>query len=428
MAAKTMNGGLDPLGSRQMRSIFIGAILLAAACQAGETESQTPTDPSAVQRPSGDPVAQGEPNKRDATPAFPGQTRAPEAVSGVDLTVEVIAEDLDEPWAIALLPDNTLLVSERTGRLLHVSANGELKPIGGLPDIAVRGQGGLLDLSPAPDFETTRELYFTFSEPRGGETNGTSLARATLNDDYGRLENLEVIFQQVPAWESSLHFGSNIEWAGDGTMYVTLGERSLPEPRELSQDLSGLLGKVVRLNRDGSPAEGNPFIGQDNARPEIWSYGHRNVQGAAIHPETGELWTIEHGPRGGDELNVPEAGKNYGWPVISYGIEYRGGPIGDGITAQDGMEQPIYYWDPVIAPGDMTFYTGDLFPWAGDLLISGLAGYIVRLELDGTRVTGEERVLTDLGRIRDIQVATDGALWVITDQGDGVLARVTPAS
>lgn len=415
-----------------MRVVLVGVLALAAACQAEdrgaivETASASPQAPES--RPAGPPVTQGEPNKRDAVPAFEGQTRAPAVDSGVSFSVEIVAEDLDEPWAIALLPDDTLLVSERTGRLLHVGLDGAVNSIGGLPDIYTRGQGGLLDLSLAPDFADTRELYFTFSEPRGGEANGTSLARAKLAEDNSSLEDVEVVFQQVPAWESPLHFGSNIEWLPDGTLYVTLGERSMPEPRELSQDLGGLLGKVVRLNRDGTAAEGNPFVGRTDARPEIWSYGHRNVQGAAIHPETGELWTIEHGPRGGDELNVAEAGKNYGWPVISYGIEYRGGPIGEGITAREGMEQPIYYWDPVIAPGDMTFYKGELFPWTGDLLVSGLAGYLVRLELDGRRVIGEERVVTDLGRIRDVQEAGDGSLWLITDQGDGVLAKVTPAS
>lgn len=418
-----------------MRSLLLVGVLALQSCQSGDQDVEAvaiDTSTQAENQPAADvaagpPVQQGAPNKRDATPAFEGQTRAPEVLSGVEFDVAIVAEDLDEPWAIALLPDDTLLVTERTGRLLHINASGEASEVSGVPQLVTRGQGGLLDISLAPDFEATREVYFTFSEPREGSSNGTSLARATLSADRSALQDVEVVFQQTPAWSSPLHFGSNIEWIDNDTMYVALGERSMPEPRELSQDLSGLLGKVVRLNRDGTAADGNPFADTENARAEIWSYGHRNIQGAAIHPETGELWTIEHGPRGGDELNVPEAGKNYGWPVISYGIEYRGGPINEGITAADGMEQPVYYWDPVIAPGDMTFYTGDLFPWTGDLLISGLAGYLVRLEVDGHRIVGEERALGDVGRIRDVQEARDGSLWLITDQGDGVLARVRPA-
>lgn len=415
-----------------MKYLMAGLAVGFAACQSGEQDAAAPASNSEAAdqqaaATSSEAVPQGAPNKKDAVPAFPGQTRAPQMDSGVELATEIVAEDLDEPWGIALLPDDTLLVTERTGRLLHITSSGETAEVARTPDVVARGQGGLLDISPAPDFPSSRMIYFTFSEAREGNTNGTSLARARLSDDASRLENPEVIFRQTPSWASPLHFGSNIEWAEDGTIYLTLGERSMPEPRQHAQRLDGHLGKVVRLKPDGSAADGNPFVGRADAKPEIWSYGHRNVQGAAIHPETGKLWTIEHGPRGGDELNVPEAGKNYGWPVITYGIDYPGGPIGEGITAQEGMEQPIYYWDPVIAPGDMTFYGGELFPWKGDLLISGLAGYMVRLELDGERVVGEERLLDDLGRIRDIQEARDGSLWVITDQGDGVLARIRPA-
>ncbi len=421
------------MGSLTMRSAVVGLSLCLAACQSGDQDTPPGAGEGAavsetVAIVSDEPVPQGEPNKKDASPAFAGQTRAPAIDSGVELRVDVVADELDEPWAIALLPDDTLLVSERTGRLLHITLAGEVKEVGGIPDLYTRGQGGLLDVTPAQDFGASRLVYFTFSEPREGNSNGTSLARGRLSDDFSLLENVEVVFQQTPSWNSPLHFGSNIEWAPDGSLYLALGERSMPEPRQLAQDLGGHLGKVVRLQPDGAAAEGNPFVGRDDAQPEIWSYGHRNVQGAAIHPETGKLWTIEHGPRGGDELNIPAAGKNYGWPVITYGIDYPGGPIGEGITSQEGHEQPVYYWDPVIAPGDMTFYRGELFPWTGDLLIAGLAGYLVRLELDGESVVGEERVLSDLGRIRDVQEASDGSLWVITDEGDGVLARVRPAS
>ena len=275
---------------------------------------------------------------------------------------------------------------------------------------------------------TARTIYFSFSEDRGGGKNATSLGKATLSADRTRLENVSTIFRQEPAWASTAHYGSNIEWDSSGNLYLTLGERSDPEPRQLSQDLNTHLGKVVKLKQDGTPADRNPFIGQANAKPEIWSYGHRNVQGAAIHPDTGKLWTIEHGPRGGDEINIPEAGKNYGWPVITYGIEYAGGPIGEGITAKDGMEQPTYYWDPVIAPGDMTFYTGKLFPWKGDLIVAALGTtQLVRLDIEGDRVVGEERLMSDQGRIRDVTQAPDGALYLLVDDGGKVL-RVTPQS
>ncbi|MEZ5939673.1 MAG: PQQ-dependent sugar dehydrogenase [Hyphomonadaceae bacterium] len=416
MCTRTRHAFLAP-------GIFAPTFLALMACSPA---LQAEPDP-APQTPRA-PVAQGEPNKRDAVPAFPGQTRAPESLSGVTFNTSIIADDLDEPWGLALLPGGGLLVTERTGKLWRFSANGQRNEVKGVPEVDKRGQGGLLDISLAPDFANRRLLYFSFSEPRGDRTNGTSLARATLSTDGTRLENVEIVFRQEPAWASPLHFGSNIEWDSAGNIFLTLGERSQPEPRKQAQQLDSLLGKVVHLKPDGTAVDANPFVGADGARPEIWSYGHRNVQGAAIHPLTGKLWTIEHGPRGGDELNIPEAGKNYGWPVITYGIDYPGGPIGEGITAHEGMEQPVYYWDPVIAPGDMTFYQGDLFPWKGDLLIAGLSGPIVRLEIEDDRVIAEERLDPDLGRMRDIVEAPDGSLYVITDDSDGVLARLTPST
>jgi glucose/arabinose dehydrogenase len=411
------------------------SLLALAACQAekvaegpASTLDQTAAagaTPSTAEKAA--PVAQGEPNKKDAVPAFAEQTRAPESKSNVTLAVQEVATGLAEPWAIAALPDGALLVTERTGKLWHITAAGQKSEVAGVPKVDNRDQGGLLDISLGPDFTTARTVYFTFSEPRGGDTNGTSLARATLSADGKKLDAVKVIFQQTPAWESTKHYGNNIEWDTAGNLYLALGERSNADARPLAQDLNAHLGKVVKLKADGTPAEGNPFIGQANAKPEIWSYGHRNVQGAAIHPDTGKLWTIEHGARGGDEINIPEAGKNYGWPVITYGIDYSGAAFGEGVTAKDGMEQPIYYWDPVIAPGDMTFYKGELFPWKGDLLVSALKpAAIVRLEVEGDRVVGEERLLTDQGRVRDIQEAADGALWVITDEPSGKLLRVTP--
>ncbi|MDZ4762762.1 MAG: PQQ-dependent sugar dehydrogenase [Alphaproteobacteria bacterium] len=373
------------------------------------------------------PVSQGEPNKKDARPAFAEQTRAPESVSGVKLNVQTVASGLSEPWAMALLPDGALLVTERTGKLWTITPTGQKSEVTGVPIVDNRDQGGLLDISVGPDFTTSRTIYFTFSEARGEGKNGTSLGTAKLSADGRKLENARVIFQQTPAIASTKHYGSNIEWDSAGNLYLTLGERSDPQPRVQAQDKASHLGKVLKLTAEGKPAEGNPFVGQAGAKPEIWSTGHRNVQGAAMHLETGKLWTIEHGPRGGDEINIPEGGKNYGWPVITYGIDYPGGPIGEGITSRAGMEQPVYYWDPVISPGDMTFYRGDLFPWKGDLLVSALRpAALVRLEVSGDRVTGEERLLKDQGRIRDIQEAADGAIWAITDESNGKLLRLTP--
>ena len=243
-----------------------------------------------------------------------------------------------------------------------------------------------------------------------------------------RLESLEVIFRQQPAWDSRLHFGSRLVWANDGTLFVTLGERSLVEPRKLAQTLDNTLGKVVRINPNGTIPADNPFVNTNGADDAIWSYGHRNVQGAALHPETGKLWTIEHGPKGGDEINIPQAGLNYGWPIITYGEDYNSTPIGAGITAMAGMEQPTYYWDPVIAPSDMTFYTGDLFAqWKGNILIASLnPGGLVRLMLDGSTVIGEERILTYLGRVRDVAQGPDGAIYATSDNAQYSLVRITP--
>jgi glucose/arabinose dehydrogenase len=411
-------------------AISVAALALAlSACgqngspqTGGQTaQGQTPTPTLRA------PVQQGAANKADAQPAFPEQTRAPEAKSNIALKVEVIADGIENPWGSAVLPDDgALLVTSKAGKLWLIVPGQPKAEVTGVPAVDARDQGGLLDISVGPDFMTSRAIYFTYSEDRGDGKNGTTLAKATLSADRTKLENVATLFRQEPAWASTKHYGNNIEWDAAGHIYLGLGERSDAEPRELAQDLSGHLGKVVRLKPDGQPADDNPFLTHGGAKPEIWSYGHRNIQGAAIHPDTGELWTIEHGPRGGDELNIPEAGKNYGWPVIVYGIEYSGQPIGGGITARDGLEQPAYYWDPVIAPGDMIFYRGNLFPWKGNLLIGSLGnGEIVRLELNGDRVTGEERILQGEGRIRDITEAPDGALYVLSDD-EGKVLRVSP--
>lgn len=399
-----------------MRNWVFATVLVFAACSGVESRGQT-----------GSPVAQGEPNT-GFSPAFAGQTRAPAVASGVAFDVEEIVARLDHPWSLAFLPDGRVLVTERAGRLRIVTRDGQIStPVVGLPAVDARGQGGLLDVVLSPDFATDRLIFWSYAEPRHGGENGTSVARGRLSDDGGRVENVRVIFRQTPAWRSTGHFGSRLEFDREGRLYITLGDRQQREPRELAQDLNTHLGKIVRINPDGSVPADNPFVGRSDALPEIWSYGHRNVQGADVHPDTGALWAVEHGPRGGDEVNIPAAGRNYGWPIISYGEEYNGSPVNEGISAGEGLEQPVYYWDPVIAPGDMDFYRGELFPWRGDLLIAGLSSrQLIRLELSGERVAGEERFDLGVGRIRDLAEASDGAIWIVTDEDNGRLLRLTP--
>ncbi|WP_088921642.1 PQQ-dependent sugar dehydrogenase [Granulosicoccus antarcticus] len=366
------------------------------------------------------------PNSPEQRPAFEGQTRAPVIDQGVELQQEIIAEGLSNPWGMDQLPDGSWLVTERAGTLRSVSTEGVLSdPIKGLPEVDARGQGGLLDVLIAEDFAKTRRVWWSYAEPRGNGKNATAVATGVLSPDRTELEDVQLIFQQQPAWSSTAHFGSRLAFDREGALFITTGERSQREPRQLAQDVSTTLGKVVRIDPMGGPASGNPTI--EGALPEIWSYGHRNPQSAALGPD-GALWTVEHGPRGGDELNRPEAGLNYGWPVVTYGEEYSGSPIGQGITAESEFEQPLYYWDPVIAPSGMAFYEGELFSdWQGSVLIGGLAGQaLVRLELDGTRVTGEARYLQGQGRVRDVDVAQDGSVIILTDSGDGVMLRLKP--
>jgi len=337
--------------------------------------------------------------------------------------VETVAGRLANPWSLAFLPDRRMLVTERGGALRLLGADGRsLATIAGTPQVWARGQGGLLDVAPAPDFASSRVLYLSYAEPRE-DGAATSVMRARLSADSTALGDRQNIFRQLPASGGGTHFGSRIVPARDGTLFVTLGERG---QKEKSQDLKTHYGKVVRINPDGSVPRDNPFVGRGDALPEIWSYGHRNVQGAALHPATGQLWTVEHGARGGDEVNRPEAGKNYGWPVITYGRDYSGLKIGEG-TAKPGMEQPKHYWDPSIAPSGMTFYTGDVFPeWKGSMFVGALAGSLVsRLVFEGDRMVREERLLTDTGRrFRDIRQGPDGAIYCLTDEADGQLLRL----
>jgi glucose/arabinose dehydrogenase len=325
------------------------------------------------------------------------------------------------------LPDGRFLVTEKPGRLRLVSRDGQVSPpLAGVPRVASAGQGGLLDVALDPDFARNSVIYLSFSEPGDGGSS-TAVARGRLTD--AGLADVRVIYSQEPKVGSAGHFGSRLVFRRDGTLLVTQGDRQSGRYRGQAQDLNSGIGKVVRINTDGTIPRDNPFVGRAGARPEIWSYGHRNMQAAALDPATGMLWTVEHGAQGGDELNHPEAGKNYGWPVITYGRDYGGGSIGEG-RARAGMEQPVYFWDPVIAPSGMTFYTGDVFPgWKGSILVGGLASNaLVRLTMRDGRVVSEERYLDDLGqRIRDVKQGIDGFVYVVTDAGSGRLLRVRPA-
>lgn len=338
--------------------------------------------------------------------------------------VVTVARGLEHPWGLAFLPDGRMLVTERPGRLRIVSADGSLSaPLAGVPAVVAEGQGGLLDVALAPEFAQSRLIYLSYSEPGAGGTAGTAAARGRLGERG--LENVEVIFRQEPKVSGRAHFGSRFVFTPDGYLFITTGERNR---RDDSQDLSRHMGKVIRLRPDGSVPADNPFVGRSGARPEIWSYGHRNIQGAALHPETHELWTVEHGARGGDELNTPKPGRNYGWPVITYGRDYSGARIGVG-TAREGMEQPVHYWDPSIAPSGLLFYTGDRFPgWRGNLFVGALEfELLARLELDGSRVVAEERLLQGFGdRIRDVRQGPDGLIYLLTDEENGRVLRLEP--
>jgi glucose/arabinose dehydrogenase len=401
----------------------IAAVLLAAC---GDGSAQ-PAKPAA-----GAPVETGPPNGRGQKPAFPGQTRAPQREAGVAYQVTTVAQQLERPWGLAFLPNGALLITEKPGRL-RVLENGRLSaPVAGVPAVDAGGQGGLLGVAVDPGFARNGLVYLAFAEPHPDGSNNTAVARGRLVSAAGgpsRLEGVQVIWRQTPSMTSSGHFGGRLVFGRDGTLYVTTGERMITRGRMQAQRLDGALGKVVRINPDGSTPADNPFVGRPGAKPEIFSIGHRNIQAAAINPRTGELWEVEHGTRGGDEINIVRRGRDYGWPTIAYGIEYAGGPITGGITRKAGMEQPIYYWDPVIAPSGMAFYEADLFPaWKGSLFVGGLADQrLTRLTLDGDRVVGEERLLGELGeRIRDVIVGPDGALYIATDNARGRVLRVSP--
>jgi glucose/arabinose dehydrogenase len=354
-----------------------------------------------------------------------GQTARDVRTEDGTVRVEVIARGLDHPWGMVFLPDGRMLVTERPGRLRTVARDGRASaPVQNVPAVHARGQGGLLDVALDPDFAANRMVYLSYAEPGPDGTASTAVARGQLNQVATALDSVTVIFRQEPKVSGDSHFGSRLAFAPDGTLFITTGERFKFEP---AQDLSGHLGTIVRITRNGSIPADNPFVGRQGARPEIWSYGHRNVQGAAIDPRTGTLWAHEMGPRGGDELNIPQAGRNHGWPLVSAGRHYDGRTIPDPSTRPD-LAAAAYQWTPVISPSGMIFYTGSLFPrWRGDILMGGLSAKgIVRVDLDGNTVRGEHRI--ELGqRIRDVAQGPDGAVYALTDQTDGEILRLSPA-
>ncbi len=375
-------------------------------------------------------VVQGEKNVPEFEPAFENQTRAPAVTTEAELTSTALAGGLEHPWGIAVLPEGAgYLVTERPGRLRHVSTDGSLSgPIAGMPEVLAQDQGGLLDIAVGPDFADDRRIYWTYAKPLEGGMSATAAGRGVLNEDLTEVTEVEDIFVQEPPSPSPMHYGSRIVFDDAGHAFVTTGEHFTDDQRVYAQDLDKTYGKVIRVNLDGTVPEDNPFAGQDGAVASIWSLGHRNIQGALVRD--GQVWTIEHGPKGGDELNRPQAGANYGWPEVSYGERYDEGPIGTGEPRGEGFEEPVYYWDPVIAPGGMVAYEGDAFPeWQGEFLIGSLyPGGIVRVVLEEDRVTGEERLVRDLGRVRDIELLEDGTFLAITDREAGELLHFMPKS
>ncbi|CCH02228.1 glucose sorbosone dehydrogenase [Fibrella aestuarina BUZ 2] len=390
--------------------ILAGSSLAFTAC--GQTAS--------TQTGSGlAPVETKEPNSA-YKPAFAGQTRVAGVKSSTNYQRTVLTEALKSPWGITSLPDGRLLVTEKEGTLRLVTTDGKVsEAITGIPKVNPAGQGGLLGIRVDPDFAKNRMVYWVFSDATP-EGNLTAVAKGKLAANDKTIEGATVIYRATPGYKGTLHYGGRILVAPDGNLLISTGERSDKVTRPQAQQLNSGLGKVIRITKEGQPAPGNPFAGQADARPELYSYGHRNVQGLALHPVTGELWENEFGPRGGDELNLIKPGKNYGWPTITYGIEYSGDKVGEAIQQKDGLEQPVYYWDPSVSPSGMTFYTGDAIPeWKNNLFIGSLSGmHVVRLVIENNKVVGEERLLADeLQRFRDITQGKDGALYAITDQG-----------
>ncbi len=387
-------------------------LLMVAACADDDKSKDVPVA-------TGPPVETVDPNT-SYNPAFAGQTRANGAQTTTAFKADVITSSLSAPWGVTGLPDGRLLVTEKEGSLRIVTQAGVISaPIQGLPAVNSQGQGGLLGICLDPEFAENRMIYWVFAEAVAGG-NVTAVAKGRLSDNDSAIEAATVIYRANPANSSTLHYGGRVIFDKTGNLLVSTGERSVLETRPLAQSVTSGLGKIIRITKDGQPAPGNPGFAQTGALPELYSIGHRNPQGIALHPSTGELWQSEHGPRGGDEINRVLAGANYGWPVITYGIEYSGDPIGEAIQQMEGMEQPVYYWDPVVSPSGMAFYEGNRIPeWENNLFIGTLSGsHIIRLIIHNNRVVGEERLLAgENQRFRDITQTADGALFAVTDQG-----------
>lgn len=403
-----------------MKRIFTSAIVASILMSCGNKASESKAVAEDSQATPTNAPVETEPANSKLKPAFEGQTR----IAGVKTTTayegKMLADNLDRPWGIASLPDGRLLITEKSGTMRMASVGGDVsEKITGLPEVNDAGQGGLLGVAIDPDFNTNRMVYWTFSE-KTKDGNLTAVAKGKLSADDSKIENAVVIYRATPGHKSNLHYGSRILFDKQGNLIFSTGERSDKETRPQAQQLNSANGKIIRITTTGKPAAGNPFANTPNARPEIYSYGHRNVQGLAFHPVTGDLWENEFGPRGGDELNRIEAGKNYGWPTITYGLEYSGEIIGQNISQKDGMEQPVYYWDPVLSPSGMTFYTAAEVPeWKNNLFITGLSStHIARLVIENNKVVGEERLLkNERQRFRDITQGKDGALYAVTDEG-----------
>ncbi|HMK20672.1 MAG TPA: PQQ-dependent sugar dehydrogenase [Chitinophagaceae bacterium] len=365
------------------------------------------------------PVETQKPNT-DYKPAKAGQTRVAGVKTKTDYKVDKLAEKLELPWAVIPLPDGRLLITERKGSMQILNANGTLvKKITGFPEVDASGQGGMLDVALDPNFSKNKMIYWSFSE-KNGVGNLMAIAKGELSEAESKVKNPVVIFRATPPLKSSMHYGSRLVFDKDGNLFASTGERSILEGRKQAQWLNSGLGKIFKITKDGKPAPGNPFINQKDAMPEIFAYGVRNAQSLDINPATGEVWEAEFGPKGGDEVNIIRAGKNYGWPTITYGLEYSLEKVGEGIQQKEGMEQPVYYWDPVLSPSGMTFYKGNTIPeWKNNLFIGGLSSmHIVRLVIENNKIVGEERLLADKKeRFRDVAYF-NGMLYAVTDGGN----------